>query len=662
MKKKEVKKPKIVRNTNNNSTRSVPFLELLEEKKKRTIREKKLENLTWGMGIEHETQFFYVPTTIYHPKKPIYPLKESVVIATQLPAQELYEYDTNLLPSDKKLLEKIDYEETGRRCGGKIILDKLTFEYDGKKQPLRMPEFITEEPFSTLKNAKNIFDYVSEIIEKERRFIYLIENANSVEKFIKENFLAIRPYPFGMCSDIRVRKDYTSDLKTLEKKHFQDYTGSYHYTVTLPFEKKEKYTEEDEKKFVDMHYNFGAMFQWIEPLLLAAYFSCDQKSVGTNQKRIRGSFRVARVGWGNFAGSDMRKKNEDVGVGRYANVEPYWRDNFKFHESNKTEACRSPHWQEDQAISSFSSNIRTFGPDPSKPDDPKARISGAKMTIPNGMEIRIFDHFSSYNLLSLLQIIILVAANSKRVNVKEYVYKDKEWIQTIQKIMLEGWKAEVNPLFIKKLENIMDIQFKYKSLRAYDVLAGLVDELYNVNKDSDIVYLMYGPLMRPKIPMINKYSWDFAFLLKMDSDKKIRNKFLELLLIILDKNTVKDFNKAVSKIFGKVWNKNALDILYFCSTKKILSLNEKGNEYKINNKMVKEIVENIEFFIKFEILIQLDISKLANEIKNADKFPAEKYREVKEIKNRFKDLYNIDLESKYLQHTLNWKKTLPNYS
>ena len=133
-----------------------------------------------------------------------------------------------------------------------------------------------------------------------------------------------------MCSDIRVRKDYDSMNSELEKKKYIDYCGSFHFTITLPFKKKNSYSDADQKEFRDNHYNFGAMFQWMEPLLLAAFFSCDQDAVGSAKKRIKGSFRVARVGWGNFAGSDMRKKN--TGVGRYANVIPYWRKNFDFFD------------------------------------------------------------------------------------------------------------------------------------------------------------------------------------------------------------------------------------------------------------------------------------------------------------------------------------------
>ena len=46
------------------------------------------------------------------------------------------------------------------------------------------------------------------------------------------------------------------------------------------------------KEFTDAHSNFANQLQWLEPLLLSAFFSCDQQAPGSIHKRVRGSFRV----------------------------------------------------------------------------------------------------------------------------------------------------------------------------------------------------------------------------------------------------------------------------------------------------------------------------------------------------------------------------------
>ena len=585
-------------NMNNmNSELGVPLRKILAEQKKYSSKELKLKNMKWGMGLEHEVQYFYLPSSVESEKK--YPINEIVLFNSLIPAKSLSKTSKIITESEKELLDAIDYEKTGRKCMKKIILERI---------PVEMPEFITKNPFSDMSDPKTIENYYEQLMEKEINFERIMDKDNDVFNFIKNKFKLIQ-YPFGMCSNINLRKDYESNSYELEKKKYRDYVGSFHYTITLPFEKKESYTEKDEEEFRNKHYNFGAMFQWIEPLLLAAYFSCDQEAMGTKKKKIHGSFRVARVGWGNFAGSDMRKKN--TGVGRYADVLPYWRKNFEFNESNIVDECMPPNpkLKEKQAVSSFSSNIRTFGP--TSPNNPRNRISGAKMVIPNGIEIRIFDHFPTIHLLSLLRIIILIAANSMTTTVKDFVYEDKEWITTLQQIMLHGWKYSVSDLFIQKIKNVLGLQnVKIKSSRAFDVLCGLVDALYEKNKDSDIVFMMYGTLQKPFIPMINKYSWDFAFMLKLLKDKKIYKKYLLFIEEIIDNTDIKIFKNKVAEIFGDNWKNNADDILWFLEGKKLLSLEKDEKKYTVNKKLMKEFLT--EEHIKIEIYKNLSLAFLYN--------------------------------------------------
>ena len=585
-------------NQNNmNSELGVPLRKILAEQKKYSSKELKLKNMKWGMGLEHEVQYFYLPSSVESEKK--YPINEIVLFNSLIPAKSLSKTSKIITESEKELLDAIDYEKTGRKCMKKIILERI---------PVEMPEFITKNPFSDMSDPKTIENYYEQLMEKEHNFERIMDKDNDVFNFIKNKFKLIQ-YPFGMCSNINLRKDYESNSYELEKKKYRDYVGSFHYTITLPFEEKESYTEKDEEEFRNKHYNFGAMFQWIEPLLLAAYFSCDQEAMGTKKKKIHGSFRVARVGWGNFAGSDMRKKN--TGVGRYADVLPYWRKNFEFNESNIVNECMPPNpkLKEKQAVSSFSSNIRTFGP--TSPNNPRNRISGAKMVIPNGIEIRIFDHFPTIHLLSLLRIIILIAANSMTTTVKDFVYEDKEWITTLQQIMLHGWKYSVSDLFIQKIKNVLGLQnVKIKSSRAFDVLCGLVDALYEKNKDSDIVFMMYGTLQKPFIPMINKYSWDFAFMLKLLKDKKIYKKYLLFIEEIIDNTDIKIFKNKVAEIFGDNWKNNADDILWFLEGKKLLSLEKDEKKYTVNKKLMKEFLT--EEHIKIEIYKNLSLAFLYN--------------------------------------------------
>jgi hypothetical protein len=609
-------------NNNQNSELGISLRNLITQQKRYSAKELKLKNMMWGMGLEHEVQYFYLPTSAETDKK--YPPTEIVLFESNTPATSLAQNSKIITESEKELLDAIDYERTGRKCLGKVILKRI---------PVYMPEFITRNPFSDINDQKTIENYYNQLMEKEAIFEKIMEKDPDVYNFIKNKFKLVQ-YPFGMCSNIRIRKNYMSSSFDLTNEIYRDYVGSFHYTITLPFEKKKIYTEKDQEKFRDMHYNFGAMFQWMEPLLLAAYFSCDQEAMGTKKKKIRGSFRVARVGWGNFAGSDMRKKTS--GIGRYADILPYWRKNFQFDESEIVDQCmpRNPGLEEDQAVSSFSSNFRTFGP--TNPNDPRNRISGAKMMIPNGVEIRIFDHFPTIHLLSLLQIIILIAANSATTIVKDFVYEDKEWITTLQQIMLQEWKYNISDLFIKKIKNVLGLQtVKLKSSRAYDVLCGLVDALFEKNKDSDIVFMMYGELKKPFIPSINKYSWDFAFMLKLLKDKDLYKKYLKFIDKIIDETDVSVFKKLVVEVFGDNWKSNADDILWFLAGKNLLSLEKNEAKFKINKKLMREFITKENIALEVKIIMAPNTNLSVNTVKNKNSFFSKNI-----IKKRYKNLFN----------------------
>lgn len=635
------------KNGKSNST-GISIRQLLIEKKKLSTQEEKLKNMRWAMGIEHETQYYFIN------KNPHIVKGDAVVCLTneylldilgdelsdrpyykELSAGDIKEIDDIFakIKSDEAQYDRLAssvYEETGRKCGGKVVLNKLYYKLKNKYEPLRMPEFITNKPFSTLNDRKDIQYYVEQLNNTENTFEQYIVQHPMLKRYLKQYDLKMIQYPFGMSSNIRILDDYFNGSNKLTKKTYTDYCGSFHYTITLPHENKETYTEADEQKFVDNHYNFGAMFQWIEPLLLAAYFSCDQEAVGTTEKRIRGSFRVARVGWGNFAGADMRKKTK--GVGRYADVNQKWREGFDFYESNIINYCNVPFKSnKETAMSSFSSNIRTFAPN--KNSTSKERISGAPMTIPNGMEIRIFDHFPVLYLKSLLQIIILVAANSQRTTVDQFVYEDDDWIATIRKIMLEGWRAEVSPTYIKKLEKIMKLEgVRIKSYQAFDVLCGFVEKLFEVNKSSDYVFLMYGPQNPPQIPKINKFSWDFAFMLKLLKDEACYGNFLRLLQKMTKTTNVDDIHALVLECMGNKWDNNWKDVMYFLDEKKLIRI--KGNKYEINVELMKNFVgQNV---IKAEIMIQSNIQQI-----DYDDYKLEKktgFFHADNIKERYRSL------------------------
>jgi hypothetical protein len=227
-------------------------------------------------------------------------------------------------------------------------------------------------------------------------------------------------HPFGMTRYLKCPQ-LVKNYKYIFEKNMSgkdillpEYNGSYHITLTLPHKKDIK-----TKDFINIHKNFCNQLQWLEPLLLTSYFTGDEYSPGSLQERVRGSFRVMMIGWGNLAGTDIRLLNK--GIGRYAKTPIYWRKNLHFKDINKLKPCYkpSPMALKEKAISSLSSDFRTFGS--TDITRPLHRESGVGMMKPNGIEFRIFDHFSDIYIENLVLLISLVAENSRITKTNGYV-------------------------------------------------------------------------------------------------------------------------------------------------------------------------------------------------------------------------------------------------
>lgn len=578
---------------NNHQTNTV--MSFIQKKQKFTARDKALLKYSWGFGLEHETQFFHL-----RPPNPQKPIQELLIYNALDTTVDLIE-SKKINQIDRHFLEEIPFEATGRRCHGEWVL---------KKTPIGMPEFVTKNPFSSISTGKNtIDDWYKELLEYELRFYNILTTNSELTKKQMSKYGILTHFPYGMSSYIRMAKDYFKLNYKLTKERITDYLGSFHVTITLPFDPNNK-TKKAETEFVKRHQNFANQFQWIEPLLLSAFFSCDQKAVASKNKRVRGSYRVMRIGWGNFAGSDVRKFNK--GIGRYANIKTYWRKNLNFYGINKLKPCYKPNpkLKEKDAVSLLSSNMRTFGS--TDPERPWHRESGAPMNIPNGIEIRIFDHFQPIFLISLLRIIILIAANSDTTKTKQYVYEDQDWINAMHKIMKRGWLGVIDKKYILKLEKTLDIKLKKSSKKskpiAYNILVELVEELWKKNHNHDYIYLMCndGKMDMPKIPNINRSSWELAFMMKMANKPKQYQQFINMVNEMANLNTkinIDIYENIYEKyLSGKSWWKNRLDVLYFLQSRDIVSIKtNKTKEITVNknNLDVLNYITSWEIFAEF---------------------------------------------------------------
>jgi len=557
---------------------------------------KKLKDYNWGLGIEHEMHVFHSPRISQGPIQDFILFDSDSVVQRLLEAKE--NGKLNISDDDYEFLKSIPFETSGRLCNNEWVI---------KKVPFRMPEFVTFQPFCSLRNRRDLLNMTLDIVELKKKFYKLLMLDKQTQQLVKKYGQLIE-YPFGMTRYLKCPLATKTGSYIFEKSKGgkeiirPEYNGSYHITFTLPH--KENITN---KEFIKMHQNFANQLQWLEPLMLTAYFSGDEYAPGTIKKRVRGSFRVMIIGWGNFAGSDIRLFNQ--GIGRYAKTKTFWRENLFFEDVDKLAPCYppSPAALKEKAITSLSSDFRTFGS--TDPERPEHRESGIGMTAPNGIEFRIFDHFADKDIGNLSMLVSLVAENSRVTQTRGYVYKNRTWIKELHNIMANGYKAKLSMAYINLLRTKLGLKINTKSIIAFDVFETIYKELYNKNIFGDwskIFNSLQPDLLKENrmnvVPQINKKSWQLAFMVKANRKKSIIEKYnkLSAYLFFIKEIDYKKFYTAIIDIFGVNWRDDVDDIAYFYETYKDAQIikNENGTIKRI--KVDKKISKIINFNEKIQ--------------------------------------------------------------
>ena len=553
----------------------------------------------WGLGVEHEMQLFHKARSGMKNTNILFDSQESTCYMTNekesccKPYKNKCNNFTNeakkhkgfgLSKEERHFILGTQWELTGRQI--KNCEKGKTYTTTIKRVPVLMPELITTE-FSN----RTIDSISKEIIALEDHYVDIhMKNPHTKQKVAKYGKLVT--HLCGSHSDILVpiRPTIVSKEYQFEKDRMTDYLGSYHITITLPHNR-----DIEVQDFVKMHQNMAQQIQWLEPLLMTAFFSPTQAAVG-DHNQPEGSFRVMTIGWGNFGGSNVRKMGT-TGLDRGSNIRSLWRQGLKFKGTKKLNYCAKhaqPQYRKAKSI--HTGDFRTFGIEANFKkcnrlynfnDCVNGKADGAPMKPPFGMEIRIFDHFPSEYLLDLLRIVILIGCNSQRHPAKDYVYRDKKWIDAIRSIMKDGWNANITITFINALRNNLGLVINTNSSLAYDVFKTIIAELYTVNKDAFINKIMNEhPEIEPKVPEINRMCWEMAFTQKFNTQvlSFVKRHFRDG-----EEVTMNEFKQMLKKddiLEYKMWENDLNDLLYALETHNHVSLETfKGKISKIKIQM-----------------------------------------------------------------------------
>ena len=577
------------------------------------------KDLIWGNGIEAEFALFRNPLITFDPKKIRYLFldsKELINPKNPYDGFSYYAYKKKLkqqfgitkYPSKIKkaadFIEDLEFEKAGKKCLGELVIgeDEHYIYY--------LIETKTDDHLSGPKfGKKQIEVFVKELQKNIKKVIDI--NTNLKPKYKKEENKTLGTpliYPYGMSSRILLRNLNTN--KYSNGPTIENYTGSYHFTFTLPHS-----FGEDCKKTSKNHKFFANLVQWIEPLIGSAFHSCDDRSVGNNKKYTKGSYRVAMTGWGNFGGSDLKrikclkdikfdinnsnnnaknnydKQLEKATLYKYSYRDPLWRNNLPFKKSNLLDPCRK--FISDEQFS-LGGDFRTpyFPEGYVKNEGPgvsNAEQSSEQVTYTHGLEIRIFDWFHPKHLESLGRILVMLAELSKNNQVPMFVYDDKDWNEAVILFMINGWRAIMPEGYVRKLEKVFGLKFNPTTYRACDIFKNLVKVLFENTKEGEWTKLMLAKKYNkpPVIPKVNKRSWEFAFVQHLLENKSSYDKLISFIKD-LNKDSreiksvyqIKDINNIYYKYFpGNKWKNDMSNILEFLQSNKIIKItyNGKGN-------------------------------------------------------------------------------------
>ena len=135
----------------------------------------KLNDYTWGIGLEHEMHIFHIPK-----KNTKEIVKDLILFDSESCIKRLLE-DNNagkikLTQEEYDFLRNIPFELSGRVCNKKTVLERI---------PIQMPELITWQPFCSLKKKRNMINIIEDLSYARKKLFELIKKDDLSKKLIK---------------------------------------------------------------------------------------------------------------------------------------------------------------------------------------------------------------------------------------------------------------------------------------------------------------------------------------------------------------------------------------------------------------------------------------------------------------------------------------------
>lgn len=486
----------------------------------------------WGLGIEHETNYFSGTTLLpgravlklWQPGVNLYPGEPGVMEMLrhfktlinpkhQYPClirwDDIYAFTQAIDPKSTAMPEKLTAALKKGQFDRKE-LDKLV-EVDSSNIGL-YPEFVT----SKFKNA-TVGGCVAELQHKERLFAQVTHLLYDTS--LKQCRYGAWPLIITKSTDGDDAKDkHVAEVAAAKKGAkpkavvlCQDYNGSYHINITLPVAEK--------TKFYDAHLAAMKMLQWMEPLFVAAWGQPSVFSFGDSWRYVEGSERMisndhSRMGTRSLS---MQSPNDHSRMGtakqllgtmaeRGAAPARVVKKKVQRYVDREADApVTIPVYLRNTERVVNTVPAATYGADFRR---------GQKE--PFGFEFRILDHFPTDHLPDIMHVLLLVCDQSAGVDPRTIPdpQANSDWNEVARTVMLEGWNAQVTAPQILAFTQALNLDIRGQMPKtAWDLFRLLVKMLWARNGSGRGAYTrhMVEPEQRNKKPHItnlNKAAFD----------------------------------------------------------------------------------------------------------------------------------------------------------
>ena len=166
-----------------------------------------LKKYNWGLGIEHEMHLFHTPKKSQTKNIVDFTLFDSETVVKKL-IEEKDNSKIMLNYDEYNFLKSIPFETSGRRCNDKWVIETV---------PIKMPEFITNQPFCSISKNRDIKAMTREIITDKEKYYELMMLDKNTQELVKK-YGELSEYPFGMTRYLK----YSLDSKNGSYKFKKD--------------------------------------------------------------------------------------------------------------------------------------------------------------------------------------------------------------------------------------------------------------------------------------------------------------------------------------------------------------------------------------------------------------------------------------------------------